>query len=360
MASRPDVTPLPTFDPMGDPTSLSQRWTTWKKRFETYLVALNITDDKQKRALLLYQSGQQTQEIFDTLSDTGDDYKTALAKLDEYFLPKKNVDYETFQFRQATQKSVEQFVTRLRKLADHCEFTDLNRELKLAVIQNCTSKRLRRYALREDDMTIDKILAKARALESSEKQAKGMEDTAAQSSPTPSETVSHVRRNQRPPGRVHSGAQRRSSTQCRQCGLSWPHTKSPCPAKGKTCNKCGKPNHFAKMCLTRTHPTRGQSEPRRPPNRRHVNTVTGASVQNETDSSSDEEYVYTLGPKTRVPETNVQISGVTVKMMIDTGASTDIIDEEAFQTICQHQATQLEEDTCRIFAYGSQSRLTSL
>ena len=71
----------------------------------------------------------------------------------------------------ATQKSdetIDQFVTRLRKLADHCEFTDLNRELKLAVIQNCTSKRLRRYALREDDMTIDKILAKARALENSE------------------------------------------------------------------------------------------------------------------------------------------------------------------------------------------------
>ena len=67
-----------------------------------------------------------------------------------------------------------------------------------------------------------------------------------------------------------------------------------------------------------------------------------------------------LGLKRRVPETHVEIKGVTVKMMIDTGASTDIIDEEAFQTICQSQATQLEEDTCRIFAYGSQSRLTTL
>ena len=147
------------------------------------MVGLNITDDKQNRALLLYQAGQQAREVFDTLSDTGDNYKTALAKLDEYFLPIKNIDYETFQFCQATQKSdetVDQFVTRLRKLADHCEFTDLNcRELKLAVIQNCTSKRLRRYALREDYTTIDKILAKVQALENSEKQAKGMEDTAA-------------------------------------------------------------------------------------------------------------------------------------------------------------------------------------
>ena len=130
MATRPDITPLPPFDPVGDPTSLSQRWKTWKKLFETYLIALNITDDRQQRALLLYQAGQEMQEIFETLDDTGDDYKTALAKLDEYFQSKKNVDYEAFQFRQASQKSdetVDQFVTRLCKLAKNCKFTDLNR-----------------------------------------------------------------------------------------------------------------------------------------------------------------------------------------------------------------------------------------
>ena len=109
----------------------------------------------------------------------------------------------------------------------------------------------------------------------------------------------------------------------------------------------------------RTQMTRDQSEPQQQTqNHTHVNTVTGAPVQDKTDSCSDDEYVYTLGPKTRVPETNVEINGVTVKMMIDTGASTDIIDD--FTTICRSQATQLEEDTCRIFAYGSQSRLTTL
>ena len=60
-------------------------------------------------------------------------------KFDEYFLPKKDVSYEMFQFRQASQNSdetLDQFVTHLRKLAEHCEFIDLDRELKLAVIQN--------------------------------------------------------------------------------------------------------------------------------------------------------------------------------------------------------------------------------
>ena len=68
--------------------------------FETYLVAMNVTDNKQKRALLLYQAWQGTQELFDMFMDTGEIYATALKKLDDYFAPRKNVDFETFQFRQ--------------------------------------------------------------------------------------------------------------------------------------------------------------------------------------------------------------------------------------------------------------------
>ena len=78
------------------------------------------------------------QGIFDTLTEAGEDYKTALAKLDDYFPPKKSVDYETLQFRQTSQKSnetVDQFVTHLCKFAVHCDFPDLDWELKSAVIQ---------------------------------------------------------------------------------------------------------------------------------------------------------------------------------------------------------------------------------
>ena len=100
MAGKIKVHPLQPFDPVSDPTSIGQCWKIWKRRFQT-------TDDKQKRALLLYQAGQETQEIFETLTETGEDYATAIAKLDQYFLPNKNVNYEIFQFRQATQRPEE-------------------------------------------------------------------------------------------------------------------------------------------------------------------------------------------------------------------------------------------------------------
>ena len=51
-------------------------------------MAVNVTDDKQKHVLLLYQTMQETQELFDTFTDTGETYATALRKLDDYFIPK--------------------------------------------------------------------------------------------------------------------------------------------------------------------------------------------------------------------------------------------------------------------------------
>ena len=126
MAMKVDLPPLPQFDPHSDQSSLSQRWKSWTKQFETYLI---VTDDTQKRAMLLYQAGSTTQNIFETLSDTVFDYATAKKKLDDYFSAKKNLDYEVFQFRQAQQLSgerVEQFATRLRKMANNCDFHDVD------------------------------------------------------------------------------------------------------------------------------------------------------------------------------------------------------------------------------------------
>ena len=56
-----------------------------------YITANGITDEKQKRALLLYQAGSRVREIFRQLPDRGedDDYDTAVAKLNGYFGPQK-------------------------------------------------------------------------------------------------------------------------------------------------------------------------------------------------------------------------------------------------------------------------------
>lgn len=119
--ARIDIHLLRPFDPLSEPNLVGQRWKIWKRRFETYIAGVGITDANQKRALLLYQAGQETQDIFDKLADTGEanDNKKTIKKLDAYFTPKKNMDFEIFKFRSAVQannETIDQFATRLRKL----------------------------------------------------------------------------------------------------------------------------------------------------------------------------------------------------------------------------------------------------
>ena len=285
-----------------------------------------------------------------------------MTKLDEYFSPKKNVDYEIFQFRQAVQKAgetVDQFATRLRKLAAHCEFSDLERELKSAIIQNCHSKRLRRLALREEALTLDGLLTKARALEASETQASGIEKSLLP------ENVNRLHQDQgRPPPKPKPRPKTYSPNKCRNCGSVWPHKDGLCPAKGRTCRKCGKPNHFAKVCFT---PPNKRQNPR-PTRACQPHPTVRSSVrqisQDQSSPSSDDEYLYTLDQdsttNSKTPLVNVKVNGVHIEMIVDTGASTDILDEDSFAKINQCQTIELQPPTKRIFAYGSQSQLTVL
>ena len=142
----------------------------------------------------------------------------------------------------------------------------------------------------------------------------------------------------------------------------------------KTCNKCGKPNHLAKMCLSgqRTAPAHGhhkqehgpkQTAPNCRPDINYISTAPEEEKEVEESSSSDKKYIFTLWQepgKTRVPEINVEINGVERKMTIDTDASTNIMDKGAYQKIKPTQLIKLTEVRCWISAYSLRSRLSVL
>ena len=60
---------LVSFDQKGDPHGISQRWKKWKRSFGLYLTGKGemMTDDAQKRGLLLHAAGVEVQEIYFTL-----------------------------------------------------------------------------------------------------------------------------------------------------------------------------------------------------------------------------------------------------------------------------------------------------
>ena len=155
--------------------------------------------------------------------------------LDAYFLLKKSVDVKIFQFRQAKQRpdeTVSQYATWLWQLAAHCEFNNVDTEIKSAIIQNCVSKHLCRYALREDNLPLTLLLSKASALETSENQAVGIEQTLEQA------LTLHHKTTERPRKPSHRSSRKKNAPRG-NCGFALLH-HGPCPAKGKNCNACGK------------------------------------------------------------------------------------------------------------------------
>ncbi len=146
MASAGNLQPMPPFDPKTDVSTVAQHWEQWLKRFQRYLLAMDIKSKARQRAMLLHAAGPEVEAIFDMLPDNGDDddFKTACEKLTEYFSPSKKVPFEVYKFRQAKQQeheTLDAYYTRLCTLAKTCEFADTDTELK-QIIEGCLSNRL--------------------------------------------------------------------------------------------------------------------------------------------------------------------------------------------------------------------------
>ena len=105
---------FPPFDIDTDPTSVGITWKKWIQRFDNLLVALDVSDEHRKKALLLYYGGKELHDIYDTISSVKDDYGVVKMKLTDYFEPKINLTFEVYSFRQMKQsqdESIDQFVT---------------------------------------------------------------------------------------------------------------------------------------------------------------------------------------------------------------------------------------------------------
>ena len=346
---------LPAFPPFNvhEDSNAGPRWEKWLTRFERLLCGLNITADKRKTALLLHYAGPDVDDIYDTLpTSSNEDYKTVVEKLNQYFSPQTNVAFEVFNFRQAKQKpdeSLDSYHTRLRHLSQTCEFSDPAKEIKDHIILTCTSNSLRRRALR-DNLDLPHLMKTGRAIELSEKQASQVEQQEFSSvnsvrhgniqQPNTEATGSPRSRFENQRLRNFRGAERET---CGNCGGTYPHIRV-CPARGKDCKSCGKIGHFARVCRTK------------PPSSQHVKNVTHTRPQSPPDSDSEPDYAFTIanlsGPPTS-PKCHVNIAGHSVSVMIDSGASVNILADATFNKITRNKGISLEQTNHKIYSYGS-------
>lgn len=354
MATTLDLKPPPPFDAEGDSSSLAQRWKDWRERFNMYTVAANIKDDAQKRAVLLYVAGPSVHKIFKTLQNTGTDFATALEKLDEYFQPQKNVIYERYVFKQAhpnSGESIDSFITRLRTLAETCEFESVENEIRDQFVMTCSSHSFRTKLLREKDLTLSKLITMARAKELAEKQASNI---SGQNSSRNNVNRINKEENKEAKSKDKPAKYQKYVSKCRNCGNDFKRGhKEVCPAKGKTCRACGKLNHFAKVCRSKKNFEKSREKDN---DKESKESVKLAQQQHnvQSPSSSDDEYTFAVSSSTKVTNTKIQINGTPIDVTIDSGATTNILDSVAFSCIQKrNKHVQLEPTQTKIYAYNA-------
>ena len=244
-------------------TNLGKKWKVYQQEIDLFLLASGITQDIQKRAVLLHSSGKRVREIFSTLANTGTSYEDACNSLDGYFSPKKNTIYERWVFRntkQAPEESVFSYVTKLRKLGETCEYTDLEEEVRDQFVCSCINTKLREKFLRTENLSLAKILELGTLYENSKLQATEIsanEDLLSVQFTKHEQPRKQTRRgdNNSAPIYKHttsapSPSRTPSTKTCYKCGKIYtPDHQKSCIANNKTCNFCGIIGHFESVCF---------------------------------------------------------------------------------------------------------------
>ena len=324
---------FPKFETNGDTSSLGHRWEKYLQKLESLFVGMNIESRKRRKALLLHYSGDDVFDIYQTLSDTGDEngYEETKAALTRYFKPQVNEEFEIFQFRQMKQlesETVDEFTTRLRKKAEYCGFTDKSKEIKSQLVQGCKSAKLRRKVLQEN-LTLDKLLLAARTMELANNQAKEMEN--GHSSDLSFEETNNVKsqkikkRTERQNKHYQNSNAAQRTVKCRNCGGDFPHKQGPCPAKGKFCAYCKKQNHFVSVCLKKKRKDRHKNG-HYGVKQVDLDSVSCSDSESETLESENSALDISFGirvnqVKRKPPKTDIIINGLKCRLLVDTACN---------------------------------------
>lgn len=265
-------------------------------------------------ATLLTIIGEDARDVYSTFDETDNDkIAPVLQKFEEYCQPRKNVPFERYRFNKHAQEAGEtydQYKTALRKLAEGCEFASITPEeiLRDRLVFGIREAKVRERLLREAKLTLLKTDEICRASESTAAQMKEVSQ---------GDTVSAItfnRKYRRP--RVQGDKNNDAKKACGNCGRF--HEPDNCIARGKTCNECGKMNHFASMCRSNK--------------RSGTNTHRSVKVLDEEfEYTADSEELYTVSDIAAVTLDDSQLvtlrleSGNCLRFQADTGAQCNVI-----------------------------------
>ncbi|XP_048584869.1 uncharacterized protein LOC125567906 [Nematostella vectensis] len=275
--------------------------------------------ETKNNGLIIY-GGPQIADLEDSLPElteqTGDNaYTRLIRKLDKNFLPRKNKDYARFQFGnliQADKESMAQYYTRIREVAQKCEFTDENEAIRDHLIKTMINAQLRLKTIRKN-LTLTQIIDEPVIDEESSAQAAATERKLKEESES-----------------QRSGAKTKDETTSERQDQRWKHQSRNFGSRNK-----GKGRRQIRHVERESDTESSKTESDEDINRflKHVNIRKTSTVPSSTKAN----------------KCRIWINGVKTTVEPDTGADANVMDEQHLKTLQNTQPeVQLMKTTLKL------------
>lgn len=248
-------------------------WNRWLKRFEGAVTVFKVPEG-QKVAYLLHFIGSASFDVICDKLTPADPYAKTYAflteKLAEFYAPAPLEIAENYRFHQRKQgegESVQQFTAALHKLSINCNFGQyIQTALRNQLVFGLSSKRAQSRLLETKDLTFEKAVEMATAMELSEKDVDQIQAGSANVASLNQKAVALHQKNghtttkkntqsrasafvNRTRGKVKPSFASRSDSSivCFRCGGK--HLATNCTLdRNITCRNCGIKGHLQKVC----------------------------------------------------------------------------------------------------------------
>ncbi|UYV63401.1 hypothetical protein LAZ67_2003965, partial [Cordylochernes scorpioides] len=233
-------------------------WPKWIRRFERFRQASGLINNPENEQvnMLVYCMGDNADDILlscKIASDQLENYDKVIECFESHFIPRRNIIYERARFNQRCQQEgekVNEFITALHSLAEHCNFGMLHDELiRDRIVVGVRDRALSERMQLDTDLTLVKATLMAKQLESIKEQQSSLyqQDSVDQIKKMPNH-IKETKRHEPKIRQFKSNQLGGSSHGCTRCGNSNNHDWKNCPAMNSYCSKCKKKGHYAKVC----------------------------------------------------------------------------------------------------------------
>uniref|UniRef100_A0A914X065 RNA-directed DNA polymerase n=1 Tax=Plectus sambesii TaxID=2011161 RepID=A0A914X065_9BILA len=360
------MTPPPVFN--GEP----KHFTIWQEHFKAFLHLSKVTEEEDKRAMLVCSLSMVMQQTLlaliapYTIKDLK--YDDLLAKLEGHFKLTPIMLAEYYKFFTALRPSgmtYSEYAIHLCSLAADCAWPiELDRALAVGITMGIKDDKLRQQLLLRDHASLNNALAQAKQFESIMRE--WMRGSSHPMNSSELSLVNQVR-----------GRGKRDLDECDWCG-STNHNKNECKFCNVICNACSKTGHIALMCRSKPsaphNPPQGQQNNSQKRGKRNgynskMNQVTfdidAIHVLSNRGTPSDSQHF----------EVALQVKGCPARLEFDMGAAITLINEalwreldsprlEVSAIICRSVTSQqiplMGQATVNVIYNGKSARLKML